>query len=334
MRIEAYLNGIYPRSDLALEAGSKWLKGRETKKNFYQILEEETIEIIELQKSLGFDYIVDGQLFWSDFLRPIASALGLHGENSNADENPVTRQIYTNTFYRKPLISKRIANFYGSIVDRKFIGIIPKGKRKVILPSPFALAYLSDGIHKNDNGTIKKDSFVEILLDIAKALNHEAKNLEKTCDVSFVQFNEPCMLYAEETMEIWDEIVDSLRIATQDLDIACSLHLYNGDASKFLLDLPDLPVDRIGIDAYATNLVKFAGTEFDKFLEIGVINSKNSLVESTDALVKYAKQIIEKIAPAGLALVPNRPLELVPEAIAKQKIKRLANAMKIFNLGD
>ena len=330
MQIEAYLNGIYPRSDLALEAGSKWLKGRETKDNFYKILEKETIEIIELQKSLGFDYIADGQLFWNDFLRPIASALGLHSKNNNADENPVTRQIYTNTFYRKPLISKRINGFEGSIVDRKFINIIPRGKRKVILPSPFAFAYLSDGIHKNSDGTLRKDYFVEVLFDLAKILNQELRNLEKDSNISFVQFNEPCMLYAEETTELWDEIVDSLKIASQNLDIASSLHLYNGDASKFLQELPELPVDRIGMDAYSTNLIKFAGTEFDKFLELGVINSKNSLVENPDALVKYANQIIEKINPAGLALVPNRPLELVPEAIAKQKIKSLAKARELL----
>ena len=295
MNVEAYLNGIFPRSDLALESGSAWLKGRVSKENYEKILEKETIEIIELQQELGFAYITDGQLFWDDFIRPIAVALGLHRKNSNANENPVTRQIYTNTFYRKPIIMNRIKNSNKEFIDTKFINIIPKDKRKVILPSPFALVYLSDGIYRNENGKIKNDSFTDILFDIAKILNYEVKRLEKESNVSFVQFNEPCMAYAEETKSFWNIITKSLRIAAKDLQVITSLYLYNGDASKLLPELLNLPVNRIGIDAYTTNLRKFSGTNSKKFLEIGIINSKNSLIEKPKIIVKYADQIIERM---------------------------------------
>mgnify|MGYP001583989419 CR=1 FL=1 len=331
MNAEAYINGIFPRSNLALEAGSRWLKGRETKENFEKLLEKETIELIELQQSLGFNYATDAQLFWQDFLRPIANVLSLHAKNSSADENPVTRQIYTNTFYRKPLILNRINDFNKDIIDTKFIKIIQKGKRKVILPSPFALVYLSDGIHRDENGMINRDVFAGLLFDIAKILNNEAKKLEKDDGISFVQFNEPCMAYADETKPFWSIIDKSLNIATKELKIITSLHLYNGDVSKFLPDLLNLPVDRIGIDPYTTNLKKFSEVDFNKFLELGIVNSKNSLVEEFEIIVKYAKQVIEKINPNGLALVPNRPLELVPQHIAIKKIESLAKAVKLIN---
>lgn len=331
MKVEAYLNGIFPRSDLALESGSKLLKGRETKENFNDILEKETIEIIELQQNLGLNYIVDGQLFWHDFIRPIANALGLHHENSNADENPVTRQIYTNTFYRKPIISNRIGNLNKNLIDTKFIDTIQKGKRKVILPSPFALVYLSDGIHRKEDGTIRSDVFTKLLFDAAKILNQEAKRLKEKNNVSFVQFNEPCMAYAEETKLFWDDIIESLNITTKNIKIIASLHLYNGDVSKFLPDLLDLPVDRIGVDPYTTNMGKFVDIEFKKFFEVGAVNSKNSFIEEPEIIVKYAEQIIEKINPNGLALVPNRPLELVPRDIAIKKIESLAKTVKLLN---
>ena len=334
MGVEAYLNGIFPRSDLALEAGSSWLKGRETKENFYRILEKETKEIIELQQDLGFNYIIDGQLFWDDFLRPIASALGLNREKSNADENPVTRQIYTNTFYRKPFISGRLNDFNKGINKEiepaRLINTIQKGKRKAILPSPFALVYLSDGIHWNEKGMLEEDIFVELLFDAAKILNQEAKRLEKDFDVSFVQFNDPCMAYAEESKFFWDDIARALQIAINSRNVITSLHLYNGDASKFLPDLPELPVDRIGIDPYTTNLRNFVDIGFKKFLEIGVINSKNSLIENPETIAKYAQQAMEKIAPEGLALAPNRPLELVPREIAIKKMESLAKAVQIL----
>ncbi|MBI2654088.1 hypothetical protein HYX02_04720 [Candidatus Woesearchaeota archaeon] len=327
MNVEAYLNGIFPRSDFALESGSSWLKGRVTKDDYYKILEKETIELIELQHNLGLDYVTDGQLFWDDFLRQIAIALELHRENSNANENPVTRQIYTNTFYRKPIILNKIGNGK-EIIDTEFINKTQEGKRKIILPSPFALAYLSDGIHRNEDGTIKNDIFAEVLLNIAKILNNEIHRLEKESKISFVQFNEPCIAYADEAKSFWSIINESLRIATKDVKAITSLHLYNGDVSKFLPELLELPVNRIGFDAYATNIRKFADSK--KFLEIGIINSKNSLIEKPEAIVKYARQIQDTINPEGLALVPNRPLELVPQQIAIKKIENLAKAAHLL----
>ena len=87
----------------------------------------------------------------------------------------------------------------------------------------------------------------------------------------------------------------------------------------------------MGVDAYNTDLNKFSSVEFDKFLELGVVNSKNSLIEEPETLAKYAKQAMEKINPQGLALVPNRPLELVPQEIAKKKIESLAKAKELLN---
>lgn len=331
MNVDAYLNSILPRSDSALETGSAWLRGRETKENFYNVLEKETAGLIELQQDFGMAYILDGQLFWGDFLRPIADALKLHRKGGSADENPVTRQIYTNTFYRKPLILNRLSNFDKDILDTRFMNLIPKGKRKVVLPSPFALVYLSDGIHRNESGKIKNEVFTELLLDAAKALNQEARRLEKDSCVSFIQFNEPCLPYADEAKFFWSNICDSLKIAVKGLKITTSLHLYNGDASRFLPELLELPVSRIGIDFYATNIRKFAGINFEKFLEAGIVNSKNSLVEEPEVIAKYARQVQEKINPEGLALVPNRPLELVPRKIALKKIESLAKAADLLN---
>ena len=330
MNIEAYLNGILPRSDAALNAGSAWLKGRETLESYHAILEKETKELIGLQESLNLDYIFDGQLFWDDFLRKIAAALQLHEKGSNADDNAVTRQIYTNTFYRKPLILKKIKSSR-PLNDDRFLDLIPHGKRKVMLPSPFAFAYLSGGIHKNEDGTIKNDAFIDVLFNVAKVLNNEAKRLENEKNVSFIQFNEPCMCYADEAKGFFRHIAKSLAMATENLNGTTSLHLYNGDASKFLLDIAKYPVKRIGVDAYSTNLNKFADGKFEKFLELGVINSKNSLIEEPEKLAQYANQAIEKINPPGLALVPNRPLELVPQGIAKKKIESMAKAKELLN---
>jgi len=331
MHVETYLNGILPRSDQALKLGSAWLKGRETKENFHDLLRKETQEYIELQQNLGLNYVIDGQLFWNDFLRPIAKALDLHRENSNSDENPVTRQIYTNTFYRKPFFQGRLNNFSPELTNGTFFDLVQKNKRKLIFPSPFSLLYLSDGIHRNEDGTIKKDVFIELLMDAARILNHDAKRLQDNHNISFIQFNEPCMAYAEETREFWNEIVESVNLATKDLKIVTSLHLYNGDVSKFFPDILNFNVDRIGIDAYSTNLSKFSDKKFEKFLEIGIVNSKNSSIEKPETLAKYASQVNDKIKPNGLALVPNRPLELVTQQIAKRKIESLAKAAEILN---
>ena len=193
------------------------------------------------------------------------------------------------------------------------------------------MAYLSGGIHKNKDSTIRNDAFIEVLFGIAKVLNNEAKRLESEKNVSFIQFNEPCMCYAEETKDFFHNLAKSLQIATENIKAITSLHLYNGDASKFLPDIAKYPINRIGIDAYSTNLNKFADEKFGRFLELGVVNSKNSLIEDPEKMAKYGNEAMEKINPQGMALVPNRPLELVPQEIAKKKIESLAKAKEMLN---
>ena len=78
-------------------------------------------------------------------------------------------------------------------------------------------------------------------------------------------------------------------------------------------------------------LINRSRVKFKKFLEAGVINSKNSLIEEPEVIAKYALQIMEKLNPDGLALVPNRPLELVPQQMAIKKMESLAKAVKIIN---
>jgi methionine synthase II (cobalamin-independent) len=50
------------------------------------------------------------------------------------------------------------------------------------------------------------------------------------------------------------------------------------------------------------------------------------LIDKPETIVDYANQIIDRINPNGLALVPNRPLELVPQQIAIKKVESLAKA--------
>jgi methionine synthase II (cobalamin-independent) len=292
-------------------------------------LDEETKELIKLQQDVGLTYIVDGQLFWQDFLRPIAQTLNLHREGSSADENPIVRQVYTNTFYRRPLIQSKILNSNKKLIDSKYLSLIQDGKRKIILPSPFALVYLSDGIHRYSDGRIKREVFKELVLEVAEVLNHEVRRLEENGFVSFVQFNDPCVAYAEESEVLWDSIIESLSIVTKNISCITSLHTYNGDISKFLPELKKLPVQRLGIDVYTTKIKNFSG--FNKILEIGIVNANNTLVETPELLVQYTKQIIENIRPKGLALVPNRPLELIPQPVAINKIKSLAKAANLLN---
>ena len=69
MQIEAYLNGIFPRSDYALDFGSSWLKGRETKERFYKVLEKETEELIQLQENHLYQKLAHKQYYFLSYLK-------------------------------------------------------------------------------------------------------------------------------------------------------------------------------------------------------------------------------------------------------------------------
>jgi len=111
------------------------------------------------------------------------------------------------------------------------------------------------------------------------------------------------------------------KIYKQKLNAKLALHLYFGDAAPILNELAKEKVaDIIGIDFYKTNLADIPGNlPYD--ILAGVFDGRNSLLEKKSVLKKFINQVIKKLHPETIYISNNSDLELLPEPVAKEKIK-------------
>src|SRR4029077_9820672 len=126
---EIQLAGIHPRSERLIELTRSYERAKTSWSQVEIQIEQETKELIKLQRSLGFGHVSDGALGWQDQLRPITRSL--KGVESGTR---YSRWFDTNTFYQKPIVVGKISA--GEIDPKNFLQtklLADENNRKVIL---------------------------------------------------------------------------------------------------------------------------------------------------------------------------------------------------------
>src|SRR4029079_5739326 len=93
--------GIYPRSEVLVQATRDLDRGRTTPEAVADQVERDVRELVTVQRAAGLDLLSDGLLGWQDIFRPLAEAA------EGLDARPLTRYLDTNTFYRAVLVEGR-----------------------------------------------------------------------------------------------------------------------------------------------------------------------------------------------------------------------------------
>jgi 5-methyltetrahydropteroyltriglutamate--homocysteine methyltransferase len=187
---------------------------------------------------------------------------------------------------------------------------------KAILPSPFALAALSE----NQSGRAPD----QVLDDAAAVVRAEAQALA-AAGCAYIQFNDPALVTRAAKADV-GRAREALAKATDGLTVRTALHTFFGDAGPLLGDLMTFPVDEVGIDLYATTLDGARVDARGKTVLVGALDGRNSLVEDVDGLVHQVLQVRDRLSPADVSLVPNCDLEFLPWECAELKVRRLGEA--------
>ncbi|MEE9592860.1 MAG: hypothetical protein V3W28_04685, partial [Thermoplasmata archaeon] len=128
--VEAYLNGIFPRSE-ALVAATRGLdRGRVTEAEAQETLEGDVRDLVRLQLQAGLDYVSDGLLNWQDLFRPFTEAW------EGLELGGLTRWFDNNSFYRQPVINAPVQTHS---LGKEFlhVGLLPNGQPwQAVLPGP------------------------------------------------------------------------------------------------------------------------------------------------------------------------------------------------------
>jgi 5-methyltetrahydropteroyltriglutamate--homocysteine methyltransferase len=293
--LQAFVPGIYPRSEELVQATRDLDRGRTTPEAVADQVDRDLAELVFVQKQAGLDLLADGMLRWQDTFRPLIE------RSEGLETGALTRFLDTNTFYRAPNATTDAPRL-GAPLGTEYVADLP-APRLVTLPSPFALAH--------GTGASAKAVAAGVLKPQLDALD----------DVELVVLSEP-FLAREETTSLSD-LADALDVLAGGPKLA--LWLTFGSASRLLgLGLADLPIDGIGIDFYATPATDLP-EGFDKLLLAGVLDARNSTIEDPREIASFAAGLRER-GVEEIALVPNGDLQYVSESIARQKLSRLGAA--------
>ncbi len=311
--IAGFIHGKFPRSadlvEISRDVDRKRRKPSDLKKQY----KTDLVELLKAQKTAPLDFVSDGKLPWQDIFRPIVQT------SKGFTTGPLTRWFDNNCFFRQPIITGKISVDVKELAP-SFAKISPSKQWHVTLPSPFTFAKLSD------DTTTK--NFAETLEHITDLLITIIKDLDKK-GVAIIQLNEPYIPYVQPSQKELELFKKSIaKMYGVKLKAKLAIHFYFGDAKNILeLLAKEKIADIVGIDFYKTNLSDIPAN-FPYDIIAGVFDGRNSLLEKEIVLKKFIKQIIKKQKPNTVYISNSSDLELLPEPVAKEKIKILRKLLQ------
>ncbi len=314
IRIDKYLVGIQPRTEELIAGTRDRDRNRITEDELDELRMAAAARDLSIQLQGQFTYISDPMFYWQDIIRPFVDLL--EGQDSVPQ---LTRWFDNNTFYRQPLV-----NSYPSISHRKLIKyFFPKiwehgRKAKVIIPAPYALYRASEDAYFPDRRSG--------VLSFAQEIERVALFLEEK-GVGQIEFVEPFLFFTKPEHSDVELAVDAFNLATQKLKCDVMIHFPFGNLDGYFRDVMDFNASVIGIDFFSTALSSLKDFDTRKGIAIGCLDARNSLLESVDWVVSFAKSVIERLGDAGhVAIVPSADMEFLPRSIAEDKMKIIGEA--------
>ena len=303
-----------PRPARLRNAINRFDRGDVTEEELRRIEDKVTIEALEEQAEAGLDLVTDGQIRWEDEQTYLARKL------SGVSINGLIRWFDTNMYYRQPVIESDIA-WQEPITVRDYAFAVEHSSKpmKAVLTGPYTLARLSVDKHYG--------AVTGAAQAFAEALNQEARALQDA-GASSIQFNEPAILQYKDDLADFaancSRLVDGLTAET-------ALYLYFGDVGGIYPQVLDLPFDLIGLDFVMgpANEALLRRTPFTKKLGLGIVDARNTRLETPEQIAERIKKLGDDLEPEGIHVSPSAGLEFLPREVAQEKLRRLAKGVRL-----
>jgi len=284
-----------------------------TQEELDRVADEVTREVIQEQVEAGVDLITDGQVRWNDGQTYVAR--GIKGFHING----LTRYFDTNTYYRQPVPEEKL-EWKGPITVRDFkfaTGVSPRPV-KPVLTGPYTLGRLS-----------QLGSYGELhalVMDLAQSLNGEARALQEA-GATLIQFDEPAILrYPEEI----DLLAEASQVLTQGVGVKTAIYTWFKGTSAIGSRFFSLPFDVFGLDFVMgpDNYEMIQHLPPEKELAAGIMDARNTRMESVDVLVDAIRRISRYVPLDRLYVNPSAGLEYLPRTTAQEKLARLVEGAR------
>ena len=311
--------GNYPKLSTKPQAAnlrraiSQFDTGQITREELDAVADEVTKEAIQEQVEAGIDLVTDGQIRWEDGQTYLAR--GIKGFSVKG----LTRYFDTNTYFRQPIPEESLG-WQGPITvnDFKFAQEASPRPPKPVITGPFTLGYLSQQGCYSDRATL--------VLDLAHILNQEALALQDA-GATIIQFDEPAILKYKQGFSILREASDVL---TRGLQVKTAIYTYFNDVSGIHQQLFQLPFQVFGLDFVMgrANYELIRDLPPEKELSAGIMDARNTRMETVDDLVGSVRNISQYVSLDRLYINPSAGLEFLPRDAAQAKLVRLVEGAK------
>ena len=155
---EAFVSGIFPRSDDLIKAINLFERNRITKEDLEEKIKDE--KNFWLEKQNGLTYISDPAVTWNDIFRPFVM------NAKNMEIGPLTRYLETNTFFKKPII-RNYPEFFDVIKNEYPDKPILENVDKILLPGPYTFLSVAEIENNLDRKKIL-DTISDFIFSLAR----------------------------------------------------------------------------------------------------------------------------------------------------------------------
>ncbi len=280
-----------------------------------RVEEEVTEEVLREQAEAGIDVPTDGQIRWDDSLTYFAR--GLTGFTING----LQRYFDTNIYYRQPIASGEVAwQAPITVADYTFAASRSPRPVKPVVTGPFTIATLSrDEFYGNPD---------QLVMALAAALNRELRALAQA-GASLIQVDEPGLLIRRDRFPLFRRAMDAL---WDGVGSRRALYTYFGHLDGLYPAILDIPVHVLGLDFIAGRrnweIVRGAGWTNEKELGLGVLDARNTRVETPEEVAAACRQAAELVPASSLHVGPSAGLEFLPRRVARKKLDALVAGVR------
>ena len=302
-----------PRPARLRQAIARLDRGEIAPEELARVEDEVIIEVIQEQVDAGVDLITDGQIRWEDDQTYIMRRL------AGVEIGGLIRYFDTNTYYRQPEVVGPIA-WQGPILVRDYQFAAQHSPRpvKAVLTGPYTLATLSLDQHYG--------SLRELALALAHELRQEVQALAQA-GAPVIQISEPAIVRRKEDMGL---LAEALRRLLERVQAETAFYTSFGDANGILPQLLELPVNTIGLDFVwgPANWEALQRVRFEKKLGFGIIDARNTRLESLDQIAEAIRRVTSFVPAERLYVNPSCGLEYLPREVAFEKLKRMVDGVR------
>jgi len=279
-----------------------------------QVKNEVTEEVIRYEIEAGLDIVTDGLVRWSDPLTYIASKI------LGFEITGLIRYFDTNTFYRQPVVETRLELAKPILVsDYQFAQERSAKPIKAVVTGPYTLAKLSRNKFYRE--------FKQLAFDLAHIIHREAEVLEEA-GCRYIQFDEPAILNHKHDLNLFFQVYE---IVTAQLSKAeKTLQLNFGSLDGVYPKILNLNVERIGLELTKghKNWDILKNAPFTKKMMAGIVDARNTKMESENDLIKLVHDLGEHVSLEQLWLSTSHSLEFLPRLSARKKMELLTSVAK------